>query len=106
MGVVDIVSVRTVMGCVMCGHCFSADCHGVCGVVDIPPVQEDCVSCLWTGCGPLASADHLVTVPLLLLHESAAAKHLCAGTRLVHFAHFLSLKWLLSSVFAFAPGQY
>ena len=35
-GVVDIVSVRTVIWVVWCcGHCFSADCDGVCGVVDI-----------------------------------------------------------------------
>ena len=78
----------------------------MCGVVDIPPVQEDCVSCLWTRCRSLASDDHCVTVPFLLLHESAVAKRLCSGTRLVHFAHFLSLKWLLSNVFALAVGQY
>ena len=77
----------------------------MCGVVDIPPVQEDCDSCHWTRCRPLAPHDHCVTVPFLLLHESAVAKHLCSGARLVHFAYILSLKWL-SNVFALPLGQY
>ena len=63
-GVVNIVSVRTVMGCVVlwtlfqcglcwgvwcCGHCFSAGCDGLCGVVDIVSVRTvmGCVV-LWT----------------------------------------------------------